>query len=189
MSEGRSKMKCIKCESELHYGDKFCNSCGEKIEKAIYEEDYKKTIWGKIDKISDWWEMLTLKKFIGHWLTKVIVLVLVLGWGIFDAYTELTNIKFLESENYTVEYNRKADEYYVRTSEEEVELNLYIPRHSEKITVTEYEGEVVKESKDIFPDDYKQRPLKVKNNESVCITVSSVRNEKITDTVKFYVGE
>lgn len=182
-------MKCIKCESSLHYGDKYCNTCGEKIEKGIYDEDYAKTIWGIIDKISDWWETFTFKKFIDNWVVKVIVLLFVLVWGFFDAYTNLTNIKFLESENYKVEYNKTADEYYIRTNEKEVDLNLYIPKHSEKITITEYNGANVVSSKDMLPQDYKGHPVKVKNNGSVCVTISSVINEIITDTVKFYVTE
>lgn len=186
---GAEKMKCTKCKTELHYGDKFCNSCGEKIEKGAYEQDYKKTIWGKVDKLSDWWETFTLKKFIDNWVVKTGILLLVLLWGFFDAYTDLTNIKFLESENYTVQYNKTEDEYYIRTSEKEVDLNLYIPRHSEKITITEYNGENAVSSKDMLAKDYKAHPVKVKNNASVFVTISSVRNEKITDTVKFYVTE
>lgn len=182
-------MKCIKCKSSLHYGDKYCNNCGEKIEKDAYREDYAKTVWGKLDKISFWWETFTLKKLIDNWVVKIIILLLVLAWGIIDAYTDLANIKFLESENYTVEYNKKADEYYIRTDEKEVDLNLYIPKYSEKITVTEYYSENVRDSKDMLPHYYKKHPIRVENNDSICVTISSVRGEKITDTVKFYVTD
>ncbi len=181
-------MKCVKCESELHYGDKFCNTCGEKIEKGTYEQDYAKTIWGRFDKLSDWWETFTLKKFIDNWVTKIIILLLVLAWGFFDAYTDFTNIKFLESENYKIEYNKKEDEYYIRTEEEEVNLNLYIPKHSEKITITEYTAEAVN-VRDVLPEEYSENPVKVKKNEFDYMTISSVRGEKITDTVKIYVTE
>lgn len=182
-------MKCKKCESSLHYGDKFCNICGEKVEKGAYEEDYKKTVWGRFDKWGDRLEALTLKKFTDHWITKVIILVLVLGLGFFDAYTDLTNIKFLASENYKIEYNKKTDEYYIRTSEEEIDLNLYIPKHSEKITITEYSADGVLGSRDMLPEEYKQSSVKVKNNKLNYVIISSVRNDKITDTVKFYVCE
>lgn len=182
-------MKCTKCDSLLHYGDRFCNTCGEKINKKTYEEDYKKTIWGKLDKINDWWETFTLRKFIDNWVVKIIILLLVLVWGFFDAYTELSDIKFLESENYMIEYNKKLDEYYIRTSEEEVELNLYIPRYSDKIIVTEYNGEEVLSEKEMLPEEYKVRPVKVKNNNKVCVIISSVKEDKVTDTVKFYVTE
>lgn len=182
-------MKCLKCEAPLHYGDKFCNACGEKIEKGTYDADYAKTVWGKFDKLSDWWEVFTLRKFVDNWIVKAVVLVLILAWGLFDAYTDLTNIKFLESENYTVEYNKVQDEYYIRTSLDEVDLNLYIPKHSEKITITEYSGDEAVSSKDVPPEVYRETPVKVKNNSSVCVTISSVRDEKITDTVKFYVTE
>ena len=180
-------MKCVNCEADLHYGDKFCNACGEKVEKGTYEEDYKKTIWGKLDKWGDKLETLTLKKFIDHWATKVVILLLVLGWGFFDAYTDLTNIKFLESESYVIEYNKKADEYYIRTAEDEVDLELYIPRHSEKITVKEFLSEDEVNSRDMTPEEYSVEAVKVKKGEFDYVTVSSVKGDKITDTVKVYV--
>lgn len=114
---------------------------------------------------------------------------LVLAWGFFDAYTDLTNIKFLESENYKIEYNKQEDEYYIRTNQEEIVLNLYIPRRSEKITITEYSGEEVVSTKDMLAQEYKEHPVKVKNNKFNHVIISSVRNEKVTDTVKFYVSE
>lgn len=177
-------MKCVKCESALHYGDKYCNVCGEKIEKNAYNEDYAKTIWGKFDKLSDKWETFTLKKFIDNWITKVLILLVVLAWGFFDAYTDYTNIKFLESESYRIEYNKKTDEYYIRTQDNEVSLNLYIPKHAEKVTVTEYKGEE-KITKDLFPED----SVKVKKNDFDYMLISSVRGEKVTDIVKIYVTE
>ncbi len=181
-------MKCLKCDSPLHYGDKFCNECGDKIEKGAYEVDYAKTIWGKLDKISDKLETFTLKKFVDSWITKTVILLLVLAVGFFDAYTDLTNIKFLESESYIIEYNKKADEYYIRTEEQELDLNLYIPKHSEKITITEYKADTT-QMRDVLPEEYSKKAIKVKKNEFDYITISSVRGEKITDTVKIYVTE
>lgn len=181
-------MKCLKCEASLHYGDKFCNVCGDKIDKGAYEEDYAKTIWGKLDKISDRLETLTLKKFIDSWITKIVILLVVLAVGFFDAYTDFTSIRFLESESYIIEYNKRADEYYVRTEQQEVDLNLYIPKHSEKITITEYKEDTT-EMRDILPEEYSKKAIKVKKNEFDYITISSVREGKTTDTVKIYVTE
>ena len=182
-------MKCAICESQLHYGDKFCNNCGEKVAKGAYEEDYTKTIWGKVDKVSDWWETLTFKKFLGHWITKTVILLLVLAWGIFDAYTDLTNIKFLESESYKIEYNKDLDEYYIRTDAESVSLNLYIPRHCEKIMIEEYDGEEIVNTREMLYAEYKENAVMVEKNKADYITISSVKGEKVTDLVKFYVTE
>ena len=115
------------------------------------------------------------------------MLLLVLGWGFFDAYTDLTNIKFLESESYVIEYNKKADEYYIRTAEDEVNLELYIPRHSEKITVKEFIGEDEINVREMLPEEYQKEAVKVKKGEFDYVTVSSVKGDKITDTVKVYV--
>ena len=181
-------MNCVKCNSELHYGDKFCNKCGEKVEKGIYDEAYKKTIWGKLDKANDVWQTMTLKKFIDHWITKSIILLAVLVWGFFDAYTSLANIQFLESQDYKIEYNKQLDEYYIRTDEEVVDLNLYIPRASERIEITEYkDGE--KSIREMLPEEYKENAVRVKKDEFDYVTISSMRKDKATDTVKLYVVE
>lgn len=181
-------MNCTKCNFKLHYGDKFCNNCGEKVEKGAYDEAYKKTVWGKLDKANDVWQTMTLKKFLDHWITKGIILIAVLVWGFFDAYTSLANIRFLESENYTVEYNKKLDEYYIRTEEDIVDLSLYIPRYSEKIKITEHKADK-KETRIMLPEEYKKHAVRVKKNEFDYVTISCVRNEKNTDTVKLYVTE
>ena len=44
-------MICEKCNSKLHYGDKFCNVCGEKIDTTGYEKEYNKTNITKKSKI------------------------------------------------------------------------------------------------------------------------------------------
>lgn len=181
-------MNCTKCNSELHYGDKFCNKCGEKVEKGAYDEIYKKTVWGKLDRMDDVWQTMTLKKFIDHWITKSIILLAVLVWGFFDAYTSIANIRFLESEDYKIEYNKKLDEYYIRTEKEVVDLNLYIPRASEKIEITEYKDDE-KSTREMLPKEYKENTVRVKKDEFDYVTISSIRNKKKSDTVKLYVVE
>ncbi len=180
-------MKCEKCESLLGYGDKYCNICGEKVAKGAFDEDYNHTLWGKIDKWSDKVDTWTLKKIIDHPATKIIITILILLYGAFDAYTDLTDIKFLESEEYLVEYNKKADEYYVTSPDDEVDLNLYIPRHAEKITVTEFLDEGGVSTRDMLPEEYKEKPITVKKGDFDYITISSFKEEKTTDTVKVYV--
>ncbi len=180
-------MKCEKCESLLGYGDKYCNICGEKVSKGAYDEDYRNTIWGKFDKWSDKIDTWTLKKITDHILFKVGIIILILLWGFFDAYTDITNIKLLESERYEIEYNKAEDEYYIVSEDAEVDLNLYIPAHAEKITVTEFMSEDEANKSDLLPSEYNGKAIKVKKGEFDYITISSVKEEKITDTVKIYV--
>lgn len=181
-------MKCAMCDSDLHYGDQYCNICGEKVPKDTYDADYAKTVWGRIDKMQNKVEKLTLKKFLDNWITKTVILLVILAVGFIDAYTDFTNIKFLNSESYVIEYNKKADEYYIRTDLEEVDLNLYIPKHAEKIAITEYKDDSSKMWY-MLPEEYEKKAARVKKNEFDYMTISSVAKEKIKDTVKLYVTE
>ena len=182
-------MKCNKCESPLTYGDKFCNICGEKIEKHAYEEDYKKTIWGKFDKLTDWYDTLFLKKITDSIIFKIVLLALILLWGIFDVYTDLANIRILENESYTVEYNKSLDEYYVHTSDDEVILNIYIPGYSEKATIQEFVGDKVNKEKEISSAKGNSGLIAVKKTEFDYLIINTLKNEKITDSARIYVTE
>ncbi len=182
-------MKCNKCESPLTYGDKFCNVCGEKITKDVYNEDYKKTIWGKIDKFTDWYDTLFLKKITDSIIFKIVLLALILLCGVFDVYTDLADIRILESENYTAEYNKKLDEYYVYTDDEEVILNVYIPGYTEKVKIKEFQEDVIKNEREITSVQGNSGLIAVKKGEFDYILIDAVKDEKTTDSVKLYVTE
>lgn len=180
-------MKCEKCSSDLHYGDKYCNICGEEIEKSAYDEDYNKTIWGIIDKGTDWYDKIFLKKITGSWIFKIFLLLLVIGWGFLDAYTDYTSIKILESDHYSVEYNKRLDEFYVRTSEDSVDLNLYIPGHTDKIIFREYTNNEITSLKAMTYEEYKSQKLTVKKDAFDYMTVDSLKEDKLSDKIKIYV--
>ena len=182
-------MKCTKCESQLAYGDKYCNTCGEKIPLSSYGDDYKKTLWGKIDKVNDWYDTLLLKKITDSIIFKILLLVLILSWGLFDAYTDYTNIKLLESESYTIEYNKKLDEYYIYTPEEEVRLNLYIPGYTDSIGVKEYIGDEITNEKEMSSEKGKSSTVVVKKEGFDYVVIESVKESKVTDSVKIYITE
>lgn len=182
-------MKCLKCESPLTYGDKFCNICGEKIEKRVYEEDYKKTIWGKIDKLTDWYDTLLFKKITDSIIFKIVILVLILLWGVFDVYTDLADIRILESENYTAEYNKKSDEYYIYTNDEEVILNVYVPGYTENVKVKEFLENDIKNEREITSVQGNSGLITVKKGDFDYIIIDTLRNEKVTDSVKLYITE
>lgn len=182
-------MKCEKCNNQLHYGDKFCNTCGEKIPANFYEEDYKHTIWGFFDSLSEKWDKLFLKKITDHIIFKIVVVALILLGGFFEVYTDVSNIKLLKSDEYKIEYNKKEDEYYFRTDKEEVDLRAYIPRHADEILIKEFDENGNAEEKYIPKKEYSERRQKLHKGEYVYVTVSSVKGKKVTDTVKIYLTD
>ncbi len=182
-------MICEKCNSKLGYGDKFCNTCGEKIPASLYEDDYKDTAWGKFDNLSNKWDTFFLKKIFDSWVFKTLVVLAVLAVGLLEVYTDIINIKLLDSEAYKIEYNQNTDEYYVRTEQQSVDLLLYIPKHADRICSREYIGGEVSEERVMTYEEYSKEALKIAKDEFDYVTVSSLKGEQITDTVTVYLTE
>ena len=179
-------MKCVKCGYELNYGAKYCNGCGEEIPKDAYSEEYNKTIWGIADKILDWYDKLTLKKFTENMVFKIVILLLVLGIGVFNAYSAYANIRLLKSESYEIEYDRKEDLYYIVTPDAEVTISMYIPKNAEKVMVYGITDEEEITQTEFLPDDY-AKGIVAKKDEFDSIRVDTIKNDKVSDSVNLTV--
>ena len=179
-------MKCKKCGYELNYGAKYCNSCGEEIPKSAYIEDYNKTVWGVADKFLDWYDKLTLKKITENIIFKIVILLLVLGIGIFNAYSSYANIRLLKSESYEIEYDRKEDFYYIVTPDAEVTISVYIPKNAEKVIVYGITNDEEITQTEFLPDDY-TKGIVAKKNEFDSIKVDTIKADKVSDSVNLTV--
>ncbi len=182
-------MTCENCNTQQHYGAKYCNVCGEKIEVESYEAEYKKTIWGKFDRVEDAYHTLLLHKVTGHILFKVLILVIILLLGVFGLYLKYSDIRLLASEQYAIEYNKAAEEYYIRTDLEEVVLSLYIPKAVDTVCLsTSQNGELTPVS-ELSIADYAQEGLVVKKGAQDYLIVEAKRGDKVADSVKVVVTE
>ena len=180
-------MNCEKCHKELNYGANYCIECGEKIDTAIYQKQYDKTIWGLLDKLKNWWDTVSLKKITDHLIFKTLALIGVIVWAAFVYYTNYANIKFLESNDYRIEYNKTQDEYYLRTDKNEVGLKIRVPAGSDNLIVKGYiDGEQAEEDK-LTTNEYKNKGIIIKKDEFDYVIVESLNSEKLTDSVKLYV--
>lgn len=178
-------MKCTECGYETNYGANYCNNCGASLEKAN-DEIYNRTVWGYADKFLDWYDALTLKKITGNIIFKIVVLLLVLGIGIFNAYSSYANIRLLKSETYEIEYDKDADFYYIVTPEEEVNILLYIPKNAEKVIVRGItDGQEVVET-EFLPDDY-SKGIIAKKNEFDSISVDTIKDDAVSDSINLIV--
>ncbi|MBR0451632.1 MAG: zinc ribbon domain-containing protein [Oscillospiraceae bacterium] len=129
-------MKCKKCGHENLIKAQYCSSCGYKFSDEERQAAYDKTFWGKLDKIQEAKEWITLDKITGSKYFKIALLILIILWGIMSKSNMGTEMMLLESDEYTVRYNSNLDEYYVFTDKNEVDLNLYLPGKPTGITVT-----------------------------------------------------
>lgn len=181
-------MNCTKCSQPLEYGVKYCNHCGEKVEKGAFEEEYMNTVWGKIEKIEDKYETITLSKFTGHIAVKIFVIIFILIIGIFEISTDYFKIRILPGDNYSVEYNKKEDEYYFITEDFETNINMYIPKNIDVVKMTTFDNNENEISvKELTTEQYLQTPISVKKGEYSFATVETLKDGKTKEKVKFSV--
>lgn len=179
-------MRCEKCDNQLHYGAKYCTFCGEKTVDGAYAEDYKKTIWAKLDKAYNIYSMVTLKKFTGHIIFKILLLVLIGLFVLNELYGDMANIRLLNSDNYTITYAEKEDVYLLETSEDKVDLQLYVPITAEKIAFSGYkQGNV---STDEFSvEEYKKTGYTVVKDEFDYVIATTSRGDREIDSIRLIV--
>lgn len=182
-------MTCEKCNSPLNYGESYCNTCGEKASKSIYEDRYNHSLWGKLDKAKDVYDTLFLKKITDSIICKIIVLLALLAFVVFKILTNSFSISFAESGNYTVQYNKELDEYYILTKEDEVYLNLNIPKLTDRIKLSEFTGESPSDEKAISTEQFVKEGVCVKKGSFDYLLIEAVSKDKSLDTVKVLVAD
>lgn len=175
-------MICNKCNKEIDYGTRYCINCGNKVSRDNWQETYDRTFWGKLqkaeDKICNW----KLVKFYFSKTFKILLfvcLVIYTGWQL---YTDRMSMTFLESDSYEIQYNEMFDEYYILSDNEKFNLELYIPRTADKVRV---KGFI--EDKEVYSDTASlgKAKLGIKKGEYDYMTVETIDNKKVTETIKF----
>lgn len=149
-------MKCHKCKSENILKANYCQKCGEKFTDKEKEEAYNKTIFGKIDKLKKIKDIVTLNVITGNIIFKIISLLVVLGIGIYFLLTIGINTKILNSKDYQIFYNKESSEYYLLVDDNKdwIELNLYRPNRTKKMTIYTYDlDDKEKTKKEVSKDD------------------------------------
>ena len=129
-------MKCTKCGHENLLKAQYCSSCGYRFSDEERQAAYDATVWGKLDKISEAKDWITLNKITGNKFFRIAVLALIILWGIMSGGNRGDRMMILESDDYAVRYNSNQNEYYVFTDKDEVDLNLYIPGTPQGISVS-----------------------------------------------------
>lgn len=175
-------MICKNCNKGINYGTMYCINCGSKVTNDDRHDSYSKTFWGKLqkgeDKIRNW----KLVRFYFSNTFKIlffICLVVYTGWQL---YTDRMSMTFLESDSYEIQYNELFDEYYILSDEETFKLELYIPRTTDKVRIKGYTDD-----KEVYSDTSSagRAKLGIKKGEYDYMTVETIDNKKVTETIKF----
>ncbi len=182
-------MTCEKCGAMLHYGAKYCNVCGEAVPKDAFDIAYSRSVWGKLDKLKNGYDTLSLKKLTGSALFKTVSLLAALLWLFFTMYGNLTGIRLKDTDAYSIAYSKEAEIYYVCPNSEEATLEMFAPIGTDKLVFTAKRGEEVADAVEFTPEEYKKEGYTLMVGAQDYLEVEAKRKDKVADKIKIVVTE
>ena len=132
-------MKCIKCKSKNPYQANYCYKCGNHFTEEEKTKATNEGITGLLKKERRLYDALTLSTITSNIYFRIASILLVLGVGIYGIITNGYQLKITDSSNYTYQYNKNLDEYYLYTKDIETKVNLYTLEDTEEMTVEYYD--------------------------------------------------
>ncbi len=132
-------MKCQKCKYKNSYKAKYCYSCGYSFSKKEREDAKNNGIIKVLKKIKKMKDTISLSFITSKTSYQICSIVLLLLIALAGILIDGIHLKLMESENYTYQYNKKDEEYYVYTKENETKLNLYAFGSEANIEVSYYD--------------------------------------------------
>ncbi len=130
-------MICEKCKTENRIKANYCGNCGHPFTDAQRNDAYAKTIYGRFEKLEDLWKTVSLDKITGSAIVKILSLVAVLVYGGWTIYQNGTQFRPLEHESYELQYNQDVNEYYLISQHDDIQLQLYLPKQADEVTVVQ----------------------------------------------------
>ena len=134
-------MQCRTCGTRNVYYARFCKACDAPFTQEERDGGYKATIWGKLEALEDWKDTLTLNKFFSSWPVRILTLLLIVAIGLFLRGREGNALRLLESDQYRIEANDSAGEYYLYTEEDEIGLRFRFPHEVSSLQLVSFDRE------------------------------------------------
>jgi len=178
-------MKCPKCNKKNITKANYCIKCNYEFTEEEQEKAYKKTIFGRLESLEEWYNHLTLSTITDHIAFKILTILIVLGIGLFYYFTRGIDTNILSSDSYEVYFNKDKKEYYLVTNDDvnEITLALYVPNRLKELDIEHYDIN----NKLIDSNKYdEESDLKFKSYNNDYYIIKSVYKDK-TDNMKFYI--
>lgn len=135
-------MICKKCNTNNITKAKYCNNCGNAFTDEERKAAYNATVYGKVDMVIAGWKkfksVTNLSIITGNKYVKYGTLVVIIVYGLLAGRAHGNNMTILDSNEYDVQYNESAQEYYVISNNDNVTLDLYLPQKANNIYLEEY---------------------------------------------------
>ena len=140
-------MNCHTCGLEDKYvQSNFCEGCGKAFSDEERKEAYGRTVYGKIDKLLEAKEWITLSKITGNIFVRIAILLVLAAVVIVNVTVNGSKLAIQNGDDYSLAYNKQTDEYYVLTEKESVQLSLYLPKKAASCILESYVDGSLKES-------------------------------------------
>ena len=181
-------MRCRNCGRENLLRANYCAECGAPFAQEQRDAAYSRTVYAKLDWLDDAWQTLKLDKITGNLFFRIAVLALIVlvGWSNIRDHGA-TDFSVLDGEDYEVQYNAAAQEFYILSQEDTVTVSLYVPGKAEDLQVDclNIAGEVLESVQyevgvDIALENRQRAHYRITalyEDESRTITVYTYRNE------------
>ena len=130
-------MICRECKTENRIKANFCTHCGHPFTDAERDAAYAKSIYGRFEMLEDLWKTVSLDKITGSSIVKVLSLVAVLVLGGYSVLKNGTQFRPLEHDSYELQYNQKVNEYYLISQQDNIQLQLYLPKQADEVTIVQ----------------------------------------------------
>ena len=111
----------------------------------------------------------------------------ILTYFFFTMYGNLNGIRLKDSESYRIQYYEKADEYYIRPTDEISQLELIAPIGTDSIVFTAFADGSECDKKEFTPEEYREQGYTVTSGEYDYIYIDAQRNSKSADRIKVIV--
>lgn len=131
-------MKCIKCKNKNPYQANYCYKCGNSFTEEERIKASNEGITGFLKKGRKLYDSLTLSTITSNIYFRIISIILVLAVGIYGIIVNGYHLKITDSSSYNYQYNKKLNEYYLYTKNDETKVNLYTLSSSDEIVVDYY---------------------------------------------------
>lgn len=139
ISYGKYK-NCPKCKEVNIRVAEYCDNCGYHYDKKEMRKARYKGLVGIIYGLNDLYSLITFDFIKGKWWWRLGTIIVLLGTAFLGYYLKDSKLSIVNSENYKVEYNSTINTYMVNAKDDEVQLNLYIPKKTKKLKVEYYDS-------------------------------------------------
>lgn len=138
-----------------------------------------------VDNLLELKAWLTLDKITGNIPMRILVILILGGLVVFNILRNGSDLTIKQAGKYTVAYQEAADEYYVLTNFEEVNLSIYVPRGVDRLELERFENGVLEEEKIIEKGD----EVRVERTETGYYTLSARYTDGEIESILFFVCE